>query len=315
MKKLLCLILLSVLLLTACGKPDPLPMTTEGENRIDGKVVYALADLYLADTLTTPIQKGDYPVYEAPEGTQLWVAMMDIENCTGFGATPKTLLPLTLTAGEMQYTPVTYLLENGGLTEDGTIAAQAEARVLYVFALPPETVEATLTATVAEQPYTATVTPKDTPKMQRTTLSSTLTGGGLLLKLDAFLATQKLKPSKPATMHTFFDAGNGNTYLVLKTTAFNNSDAPMDITRLAGVTVGTTACVPVMETADGSDLSDEGQIPPGESRTVYFAAPFAADQQDKKATVTVNLHGDTYRFAATPSQSNVGTPLPEQPLT
>ena len=88
---------------------------------------------------------------------------------------------------------------------------------------------------------------------------------------------------------------------MLKTTAFNNSDEAMDITRLAGVTVGTTPCVPVVEAADGSDLSAEGEIPPGESRTVYFAAAFTADQQDKKATVTVNLHGDTYRFTATPS--------------
>ena len=301
MKKLLIPLLLLALLLSACGAPDPLPMTIEGENRIDGKVAYTLADLYLADMLTPPIPSGEYPVYEAPEGTRLWVALVDVENCTGFGATPKVLLPLTLTAGEMQYTPTAYLLENGDLTENGTIAAQAEARVLYVFALPPETAEATLTATVAGQPYTATVTPKDAPKMQRTTLGSTLTGGGLLLKLEAFLATQKLKPSNPATMHTFFDAGTGNTYLTLKATAFNNSDAPMDITRLAGVTVGTTACVPVMETADGSDLSDEGQIPAGERRTVYFVAAFAADQRDKKATVTVNLHGDTHRFAATPS--------------
>ena len=301
MKKLLIPLLLLALLLSACGAPDPLPMTTEGENRIDGKVAYTLADLYVADALTPPVQAGEYPVYEAPEGTRLWVAMLDVENCTGFGAAPKALLPLTLTVGELEYAPVTYLLENGDLTEDGTVAAQTDARVLYVFAMPPETESATLTATVAGQPYTATVTPNKGPKMQRTSLGSTLTGGGLLLKLEAFFAAQKLKPTEPATMHTFFDAGDGNTYLVLKATAFNNSDEAMDITRLAGVTVGTTVCVPVVEAADGSDLSAEGEIPPGESRTVYFAAAFTADQQDNKATVTVNLHGDTYRFTATPS--------------
>ena len=139
--------------------------------------------------------------------------------------------------------------------------------------------------------------------MQRTALDSTLTGGGLLLKLETFTATQKLKPTAPATMHTFFDAGDGNTHLVLKTTAFNNSDVSMDITRLAGVTVGTTPCIPVVEAADGSDLSEAGEIPPGESRTVYFAAPFSADQADKKATVTVNLFGDTYRFSSIPTSA------------
>ena len=303
MKKLLIPLLLLALLLSACGAPDPLPMTTEGENRIDGKVAYTLADLYLADAVTPPIQSGDYPVYEAPEGTRLWVVMMDVENLTGFGAAPKALLPLTLTAGEMQYAPTAYLLENGSLTENGTVAPQTEARVLYIFALPPETEAATLTATVAGQPYTATVTPGDSPKMQRTSLDSTLTGGGLLLKLERFFAAQKLKPTTPAAMHTFFDAGDSSTYLTLKATVFNNSDTSMDITRLAGVTVGTTPCVPVMETADGSDLSAEGDIPPGESRTVYFAAAFTADQADKKATVTVNLHGDTYRFTATPDSN------------
>lgn len=303
MKKFLILLLLTALLLTACGAPDPLPMTTQGENRIDGKVAYTLADFYRADSLTPPIQSGEYPVYDAPAGTRLWVALMDVENLTGFSASPKTLLPLTLTVGENQYSPAAYLLENGSLTENGTVAAQSEGRVLYVFALPPETESATLTATVAGQPYTAAITPKDSPKMQRTALDSTLTGGGLLLKLETFTATQKLKPTAPATMHTFFDAGDGNTHLVLKTTAFNNSDVSMDITRLAGVTVGTTPCIPVVEAADGSDLSEAGEIPSGESRTVYFAAPFPADQADKKATVTVNLFGDTYRFSSIPTSA------------
>lgn len=303
MKKLLCLILLTALLLTACGAPDPLPMTTEGENRIDGKIAYTLADLYRATELAPPVKAGEYPVYEAPDGTALWVAMVDVENLTGFGTDAADLLPLTLTVGETQYAPRIYLLENGTLTETGTVASKSEARVLYVFALPPETAEATLTATVEDQPYTATVTPNDSPKMERTALGNTLTGGGLLLKLESFFAAQKLKPTTPATMHTFFNAGDGNTYLTLQTTAYNHSDAPMDITRLAGVTVGTTVCVPVMAQPDGTDLSDEGTIPPGESRTVYFAAVFPADQQDKKATVTVALHGDTYRFAATPAGS------------
>ena len=300
MKKLLILLLLTALLLTACGAPEPLPMSVEGENRIDGKVAYTLADLYRAHRLTPPAPAGQYPVYEAPEGTELWVAMVDVENLTGFGAEPMALLPLTLTVGEYQYAAAAYLLENGGLTENGSIAAQSEGRVLYVFAMPVETETAVLTATVDNQPYTATVTPEDKPNMARTKLGETLTGGGLLLKLDSFFAAQKLKPTNPATMHTFFDAGEGNTYLVLKTTAFNNSDAPMDVTRLAGVTVGTTVCVPVLEAADGADLSEEGTIPPGEQRTVYFAAAFTADQFDKKATVTVNIYGDTYRLTATP---------------
>lgn len=305
MKKLLIPLLLLALLLTACGAVDPLPMTAEGENRIDGKVSFTLADFYRTDALCPPIQAGDYPVYDAPAGTDLWVAVMDVENLTGFGSAPKTLLPLTLTAGELQYSPTAYLLDDNGatLTENGRIAAQSEGRVLYVFAMPEETQTVTVTATVAGQPYTADLAPSDSPKMQRTTLGSTLTGSGLLLKLESFTAAQKLKPSAPATMHTFFDAGDGNTYLTLQTTAFNNSDEAMDITQLAGVTVGTTPCVPVMATSDGSDLSAAGVIAPGESRTVYFSAVFTADQHDKKATVTVNIFGDTYRFAATPSDS------------
>lgn len=305
MKKLLIPLLLLALLLTACGAPDPLPMTAEGENRIDGKVAFTLADFYRADALTPPIKTGDYLVYDAPEGTQLWVAVMDVENLTGFGSAPKTLLPLTLTAGEKQYSPTAYVLEDGGttLTENGTVAAQTEGRVLYVFAMPEDTQTVTATATVAGQPYAVDLAPADSPKLQRTTLGSTLTGNGLLLKLEAFTAAQKLKPSAPAAMHTFFDAGDGNIYLTLKVTAFNNSQEAMDLTRLAGVTVGTAPCVPVMETADGSDLSDSGTIPPGESRTVFFAAPFSADQHDKKATVTVSIFGDTYRFAATPAGS------------
>lgn len=303
MKKLFCLLLVG-LLLCGCGAVDPLPMDTVGETRIEGKVAFTLADFYRAEGLTPAILTGDYPIYEAPEGLQLWVAVVDVENLTGFGANPKTLLPLTLTAGESRYTPTAYLMTDRGaiLEEDGTVAPQSAGRVVYVFAMPAETESATMTATVAGQPYTATVTPNKGPKMERTSLGSTLVGNGLLLKPERFFATQKLKPSDPAPLHDFFDAGSGKIYLVVETTAFNNSDEAMDCTRLAGVTVGTTPCTPIME--EGGTLTSEGTIPPGESRTVYFAAPFGADQSKNKATVTFSLYGDTYRLTAIPQGEN-----------
>ena len=93
--------------------------------------------------------------------------------------------------------------------------------------------------------------------------------------------------------------GSGKTHLVLKTTVTNTGAVPVDIAKIAGVTIGTTACSAVLESADGSDLSDTGTVDPGQSRTVYFAAVFGADQAGKKASVTLALPFATHRLTAT----------------
>ena len=302
MKKFLPILLILLLLLTACGTPDPLPMSTDSANTLEGKLTYTLYDFYRADTVAPSIPTGEYQVYEAPAGQEYLVAVMDVENHAAFGYPAAELLPLTLTAGEAVYTPICLVLTDNGatLTENATIPGQSKARVYYLFT--PDTTEGlTMTATIDKQPYTAQVLPADSAAMERTQLGQTLTGNGITVTLDAFQAAQKLKPAAPAPLHNFFDAGSGSTHLILKATVVNYSDTAVDCRHVAGVTVGTTICVPILEAADGSDLADTGTISPGQSRTMYFAAKFPADQATKKATVTISLYADTFRFAATPA--------------
>ena len=171
MKRIISILLIAMLMvcLTACGEkaPDPVELTLDSQNTLEGVMDFKLVKLYTTEKVTSPFATSSYI---AQEGNYYVDAVFDIKN---IGTTPidfkffyteDETAPITVTGENFNgtvYEDSQIFLEDSSyssINNDGSIPAQAQNRVHVCLVVPKTETDVTLNFKFGDSVYFYTYT-------------------------------------------------------------------------------------------------------------------------------------------------------------
>lgn len=293
--------------------PEPVPqeLTLDALNSIDGVVEYEISTVYTSNDIMPPKPTGVYTHYEAKDGKQIIVVIMNIKNLQSTGVSAHDLLAVELSIGDSEYASTCVVEEDGG--EDlgsgsHTVEPLSEARIYHMFEIPvdADTEHMTLTVTAGEDARAVSLGLQQFESAKKPiVIGEEITDGETLsLTIDSISFATTLYPPKATGYYHYYEAETGKTYLIVKATAKNLKGTAMKYSDIAGVSAVyddkyNYSSFGVLEKDGGADLNgypNQYSIDPLDSGVIYYLIEVPAEVESGKVDLSFYISGSYYAY-------------------
>mgnify|MGYP003377701028 CR=1 FL=1 len=322
MKRLtsILLVLLLMLALAGCSQGgDEATLKFDQANTVEGMAQYEIANLYVSHDVVPPMAQNVYMHFQAPEGSNYLVLVADVQNLQQSQVLASDLMTVSLAMDGKRHVASCVVEEEGSTTLAYGNATQLEsqqtARLYYLIQVPEDLDTSALELTVqcGEESLSGTTSvaafaekvPTITPGTPMTTEA------GWTATVEEITFSQTLNPPTPTGLYNYYEAAEGNVYLIVKMTVENSSQQELSYNSIAGVTCtyegtayGSFCC---FEEDQGTDLNaqtSQNTLPSGETGTLYYVAEIPEQAQEGPVAVSLYLAGSFYTYQM-PAQETV----------
>ena len=290
--------------------PEAAQLDLQGPNTVDGQLEYTLVHGYVTNDVVPPRITGVYTHYEAPAGSEYLVLVTDVTNQGQSAVRADELLSASVNVGGIDYAGFSIVEEDEGeglgYSNITDVAPLQTMRLYFLFEIPEgsDTTKLSATFTAGTDVRAATFSLEEfASRVGTLTVGQEITDGETLsLTVTDIYFSNTLYPPMPGSWYSYYEAGAGNTYLILKATATNLKGTDLRYSGVAGVTCEYDgkyqytgfACFEEDGGADLNGYPSQYSISPLNSGTLYYLIEVPAQVESGPVEISLYTMGQYY---------------------
>lgn len=319
LKKIICLLLCVITALgcCACGVQDAvekasgqtLQLNATGQNHFEGVADFQIVRIVETADVMPPKPSSVYSHYAADSGMTYLVVMMDVKNLASQRVRLDDIFKLTIECGGIEKKATAAGVEDGGTDLSGYYSADPleTVRAYYMIQVPVGTAmnNINLTAVSGDTTISGTVSIDTYANAVKTLVKGvTISDETVEFTVTDVFTTNDLKPPKPDSYYSHFEADAGNLYLVLQCNVKNLMGTDLEYDKIAGVTCTyqgkyNYSSTTVFTEDEGADLSSYASInsmKPLEKNTVYYLITIPEEAKNGPLEIQVFVANQFYKY-------------------
>ena len=291
--------------------PEAAELDLEGPNTVDGQIEYTVIRGYATNDVVPPRITTVYTHYEAPAGSEYLVLVVDVTNLGASAVRADEMLSASLTVDGSPYSGFSIVEDDDGegLTYSNItdVAPLQTHRLYFLFEIPEgssETGKLAVTFTAGTDVREASFTMATfESRIQDLVIGQEITDGETMsVTVTDIYFSNTLYPPMPGSWYSYYEAADGNTYLIVKATVTNLKGTDLKYSSVAGVTCEYDgqyqytgfACFEEDGGADLNGYPSQYSIAPLNSGTMYFLIEVPTQVETGPVEVSMYLLGQYY---------------------